>query len=133
MDLPDITRGNLLECVLAAGAILGQAAESHGMRQLSYLADAQAMADAVAPLDPVAATVIREGANRVLHPPEDDIIESDRRPDVKLPPPADCDHILEDGSNTCVQCGAEVTEGFTVVEYGGAVIDVVDPTGGHPC
>ena len=75
MNLHDITRGNILECVLAAGALLGHAAESYDMERLSYLAQAQQMADAVARLDPVAATVIREGVNRVLHPPGETVID----------------------------------------------------------
>lgn len=74
-DLYDITRGNILECVLRAGAFLGQAAEYHGMERVLLLADAQQVAEAVAPLDPVAATVIREGINRVLSPPSDTVID----------------------------------------------------------
>ena len=79
MNVEDITRGNILETVLAAGAVLGHAAESYGMERIGILAEASYFADAVAPLDPVAATVIREGVQRVLHPPEEDVVEAEKR------------------------------------------------------
>ncbi len=127
MDLHDITRGNILECVLAAGAHLGHAAHSHGMNRLALLAEATEMADTAGKLDPVAATIIREGINRVLHPPEDVEVEAATPPISQLSSGesqaelekhetwwwvcprchslARSGHHVGDQKHTCVRCG----------------------------
>ncbi len=61
-------RCNLYECVLAAGALLGRADEA-GDELGALVADAERIADVLAPVDPLAALIVRGGVARVLDPP----------------------------------------------------------------